>query len=57
MWGSFAGPIMAGTICDGTQSYAISMDHVGTAYICNDIGFVPDPPWTTRMAAMSQGPP
>jgi MFS family permease len=56
MWGSFAGPIMAGAIYDGTHSYMmvlwILLSHLVSATVLTSFLIRP---WTYRMTAMASG--
>jgi sugar phosphate permease len=57
MWGSFAGPIMAGAIYDRTQSYTTALwIMLGLLAFATLLTLFLVRPWRIRMAALSQGP-
>jgi nitrate/nitrite transporter NarK len=57
MWGSFAGPIMAGAIYDRTQSYTMALwIMLGLLIFATLLVRFLIRPWRNRMAAMNQIP-
>ncbi|MGH7795894.1 MAG: MFS transporter [Candidatus Binatia bacterium] len=57
MWGSFAGPIMAGAIYDRTESYAMVLwILLGLLTFATLLVLLLIPPWTRRMTALSPIP-
>ena len=54
MWGSFAGPVMAGAIYDRTQSYTLVLWILsGLLSFATLLVLFVIRPWTKRMAAMA----
>jgi hypothetical protein len=57
MWGSFAGPIMAGAIYDRTESYTLALWIVlGLLAFATLLTMLLIRPWAARTAAINQQP-